>query len=60
MSIGLKSFQEDPRFAGVPLKDLMDTTFTFWVHHEPYILKQGRTTWWSPKEKKRGGVSEQH
>ncbi|XP_030763853.1 LOW QUALITY PROTEIN: radial spoke head protein 6 homolog A-like [Sitophilus oryzae] len=30
------------------LKDLTDRSMSFWVHSAPYILPQGRISWWNP------------
>ncbi|XP_049828409.1 radial spoke head protein 6 homolog A isoform X2 [Schistocerca gregaria] len=38
-------------FEPVPLRDLLDPSMSFWVHHGRHILKQGRTKWWNPKQK---------
>lgn len=42
------SFKMNPKYEPHPIKDLIDESMSFWVHHSPYILSQGRTSWWSP------------
>ncbi|KAL3287098.1 hypothetical protein HHI36_001582 [Cryptolaemus montrouzieri] len=42
------SYRINPKYDPVPLKDLIDGSMSFWVHHTQYILPQGRTSWWSP------------
>ncbi|XP_068083680.1 radial spoke head protein 6 homolog A [Anabrus simplex] len=44
------NYIENPEFEPVPLRDLLDGNFPFWVHHTQHILKQGRTAWWNPKK----------
>ncbi|XP_014248177.1 radial spoke head protein 6 homolog A-like [Cimex lectularius] len=39
-------------FDPMAIKDLTDPTLAFWVHHTPYILKQGRTIWYNVNKKK--------
>ncbi|XP_066911472.1 radial spoke head protein 4 homolog A-like [Clytia hemisphaerica] len=46
-----KTFIPNIEFEGIPVSDLCDATNTFWVHHNPYILPQGRTTWFNPLQK---------
>ncbi|CAG9862562.1 unnamed protein product [Phyllotreta striolata] len=41
-------FRKNPKYEAPPLKDLLDPSMSFWVHHTPFILPQGRTTWWNP------------
>nr|CAD7414686.1 unnamed protein product [Timema poppensis] len=53
------SYVENPDFEPVPLKDLLDKSMSFWVHHTLYILKQGRTTWWSPKSEEEAEEEEE-
>jgi len=43
-----RTFVPNIEFEGIPVSDLCDATNTFWVHHNPYILPQGRTTWFNP------------
>ncbi|XP_018579649.2 radial spoke head protein 6 homolog A [Anoplophora glabripennis] len=42
------SYKVNPKYDPPPLRDLLDTSMSFWVHSEAYILPQGRTTWWNP------------
>ncbi|XP_057651885.1 radial spoke head protein 6 homolog A [Diorhabda carinulata] len=42
------SYRVNPKYEPPPLKDLLDMSLSFWVHHAQYILPQGRTTWWNP------------
>ncbi|XP_046996788.1 radial spoke head protein 4 homolog A [Schistocerca americana] len=46
-------------FEPVPLRDLLDPSMSFWVHHGRHILKQGRTKWWNPKQKSEDEVEEE-
>ncbi|KAJ8954788.1 hypothetical protein NQ318_014899 [Aromia moschata] len=41
-------YRVNPKYEAPPLKDLLDGSMSFWVHHTQYILPQGRTTWWNP------------
>ncbi|KAG5894541.1 hypothetical protein JTB14_026829 [Gonioctena quinquepunctata] len=36
------------KYEAPPLKDLLDGSMSFWVHHTLYILPQGRASWWNP------------
>ncbi|XP_069699823.1 radial spoke head protein 6 homolog A [Periplaneta americana] len=45
------NYVENPDYEPVPLKDLIDPSMSFWVHHTLPILKQGRCEWWNPKTK---------
>lgn len=45
---GRTSFVPNMDFEGIPVSDLCDQSFAFWVHHNQYILPQGRTTWFNP------------
>lgn len=42
---------ENVHYDPLPVKDLVDPSMSNWCHHTPYILKQGRTVWWDPREK---------
>ncbi|CAG9772460.1 unnamed protein product [Ceutorhynchus assimilis] len=42
------TYKINPRYDPPALKDLLDSSMSFWVHTEPYILPQGRTSWWNP------------
>lgn len=42
------TYRENMRFEGVAIRDLIDSSMSFWVHHALNILPQGRTTWWNP------------
>ncbi|KAG7202738.1 hypothetical protein KM043_009912 [Ampulex compressa] len=39
---------ENVHYDPLPVKDLVDSSMSNWCHHTPYILKQGRVTWWTP------------
>ncbi|XP_065660533.1 radial spoke head protein 4 homolog A isoform X3 [Hydra vulgaris] len=43
-----KAFIQNMEFEGIPISDLSDPSNTFWVHHCPYILPQGRTVYFNP------------
>lgn len=43
-----KAVTEDPTYEPQPIRDLLDPSF--WVHHRPNILKQGRVKWINPKK----------
>ncbi|KAL0272707.1 UNVERIFIED_CONTAM: hypothetical protein PYX00_005574 [Menopon gallinae] len=53
------NYTENPDYEPVSIKDLTDPSMSFWVHHTPYILKQGRTTWWNPTENEAEGEEEE-
>ncbi|CAH1982989.1 unnamed protein product [Acanthoscelides obtectus] len=42
------SFRTNLKYDPPQLKDLLDGSMSFWVHHAQYILPQGRTSWWNP------------
>ncbi|XP_050310413.1 radial spoke head protein 6 homolog A [Anthonomus grandis grandis] len=42
------SFSLNTRYEPPALKDLTDSSMSFWVHTAPYILPQGRVSWWNP------------
>ncbi|KAJ2944668.1 hypothetical protein O0L34_g4023 [Tuta absoluta] len=42
------AFNSNPFYQGHTLRDLLDPTLSYWVHHGRHILKQGRTIWWNP------------
>ncbi|XP_023019973.2 radial spoke head protein 4a [Leptinotarsa decemlineata] len=42
------NYKPNPKYEPPPLKDLLDGSMSFWVHHTLYILPQGRTSWWNP------------
>lgn len=48
---GRTSFVTNEDFEGIPVSDLCDPSFAFWVHHNQYILPQGRTSWFDPNFK---------
>ncbi|XP_057315110.1 radial spoke head protein 4 homolog A-like [Hydractinia symbiolongicarpus] len=48
---GRTSFVTNEDFEGIPVGDLCDPSFAFWVHHNQYILPQGRTSWFDPNFK---------
>ncbi|XP_013194260.1 radial spoke head protein 6 homolog A isoform X1 [Amyelois transitella] len=56
---GDMAFNPNPFYQGHLLKDLVDSNFTYWVHHGRYILKQGRTIWWNPNAGMEEGVEEE-
>lgn len=35
------TYKENSRYEPVPLRELMDASMSFWVHHTLYILPQG-------------------
>jgi len=39
---------ENINFQGIPVIELVDPAMENWVHHVPYVLPQGRTTWFDP------------
>uniref|UniRef100_A0AAR5P3I9 Radial spoke head protein 6 homolog A n=1 Tax=Dendroctonus ponderosae TaxID=77166 RepID=A0AAR5P3I9_DENPD len=41
-------YSPNPHYQPPALKDLLDSSMSFWVHTAPYILPQGRTSWWNP------------
>jgi radial spoke head protein 4/6 len=43
----------NPEYEGLSNEALL--TSSNWVHHVPYILPQGRTTWVNPSSKEEGG-----
>ncbi|PIK38778.1 putative radial spoke head protein 4-like A-like [Apostichopus japonicus] len=43
-----ENFMENPDYEGIPVKDLVDPTFSNWVHHVQHILPQGRCQWFAP------------
>ncbi|KAF7274317.1 hypothetical protein GWI33_013016 [Rhynchophorus ferrugineus] len=45
---GKTEYKTNPKYDPPSLKDLTDRSMTFWVHSAPYILPQGRLTWWNP------------
>lgn len=46
------TFVVNPEFEGLSVSELIDTSFTNWVHHIQYILPQGRCSWFNPNQKK--------
>ncbi|KAK4883733.1 hypothetical protein RN001_000004 [Aquatica leii] len=42
------SYKENRKYEPPVLRDLIDSSMSFWVHHTMYILPQGRTIWWNP------------
>ncbi|XP_075221593.1 radial spoke head protein 6 homolog A-like [Lycorma delicatula] len=46
------TYVENSDFEPLPMKDLVDPSVAFWVHHSQNILTQGRTKWWSPNASK--------
>ncbi|KAH1003070.1 hypothetical protein HUJ05_011014 [Dendroctonus ponderosae] len=38
-------YSPNPHYQPPALKDLLDSSMSFWVHTAPYILPQGRTSW---------------
>lgn len=35
------TYNENPKYDPPPLRDLIDGSMSFWVHHSQYILPQG-------------------
>ncbi|KAI4481115.1 hypothetical protein M0804_009741 [Polistes exclamans] len=50
---------ENVHYDPLPVKDLVDPSMSNWCHHTPYILKQGRTVWWDPREKEEEVIEEE-
>ncbi|KAF7384842.1 hypothetical protein HZH66_011928 [Vespula vulgaris] len=50
---------ENVHYDPLPVKDLVDPSMSNWCHHTPYILKQGRTVWWDPREREEGTLREE-
>ena len=48
----------DVEYEPIPVSDLCDPSLTFWVHHNVYILPQGRTSWVDPNASPGGGEGE--
>jgi radial spoke head protein 4/6 len=48
---------KNDEFSGYSAFDLLD--LTNWVHHEQYVLPQGRTKWWNPNAKKENEEEEE-
>jgi len=48
--VGRTSFIPNMEFEGIPVSDLCDPSLAFWVHHNQFVLPQGRTTWFNPNE----------
>ncbi|KAF5283948.1 hypothetical protein FQA39_LY17189 [Lamprigera yunnana] len=46
---GKTNYTENKKYEPLLLRDLLDKSMAFWVHHTLYILPQGRTAWWNPK-----------
>ena len=51
LSEGKTNYAKNPDYEPVAIRDLIDPSMSFWVHHTDYILPQGRTTWWNPSGK---------
>ena len=45
------SYMVNLAFEGIPVRQLKGAYSLNWVHHNRYILPQGRCTWWSPNQK---------
>ncbi|XP_068619339.1 radial spoke head protein 6 homolog A [Battus philenor] len=45
---GDMNFNLNPFYHGHTIKDLVDPSLGYWVHHGRHILPQGRTIWWNP------------
>lgn len=41
---------ENMNYEPLSIKALVDSTMSNWCHHNPYILKQGRISWWNPEK----------
>ncbi|KAL2711444.1 radial spoke head protein 6 A [Vespula squamosa] len=50
---------ENVHYDPLPVKDLVDPSMSNWCHHTPYILKQGRTVWWDPREREEEALGEE-
>ena len=46
-----ESYTVNLDFEGLSLRELTDSSMSFWVHHTQHILPQGRCTWFNPYEK---------
>ncbi|KPJ17009.1 Radial spoke head protein 6-like A [Papilio machaon] len=46
---GDMNFNLNPFYQGHTIKDLVDPSLGYWVHHGRHILPQGRTIWWNPR-----------
>ncbi|XP_037876247.1 radial spoke head protein 6 homolog A [Bombyx mori] len=53
------NFNPNPFYHGHSMKDLLDSSLTYWVHHGRHILKQGRTLWWNPNAGMEEGEEEE-
>ncbi|KAL1140290.1 hypothetical protein AAG570_000222 [Ranatra chinensis] len=53
-----RSYVMNSDFQPLPLRDLVEPTMSFWVHHTDHILKQGRVLWWNGKIPKDSGEGE--
>eukprot|EP00794_Sanderia_malayensis_P020102 gene20102-22073_t len=47
---GPDHFVMNIEFEGLPVGDLADQSLSFWVHHFPFILPQGRCSWFNPSQ----------
>lgn len=43
------NYNLNPFYQGHTIKDLVDPSLGYWVHHGRHILPQGRTIWWNPR-----------
>lgn len=48
--LGPNHFIMNIDYEGFPVGDLSDPSLSFWVHHVPYILPQGRCSWFNPSQ----------
>lgn len=48
---GRDTFVENLDFEGIPVRELIDSSLSNWVHHVQHILPQGRCSWWNPVQK---------
>ncbi|XP_012275774.1 radial spoke head protein 6 homolog A [Orussus abietinus] len=52
------NISENPHYDPLSIKDLVDPSMSNWCHHNPFLLKQGRTVWWNPKKSEDEGEEE--
>ncbi|CAH2044783.1 unnamed protein product, partial [Iphiclides podalirius] len=46
---GDMNYNQNPFYTGHTIKDLVDPSLGYWVHHGRHILQQGRTIWWNSR-----------
>lgn len=57
--VGRENFVINTEFEPIPIRDLIDTSLSNWVHHVQYILPQGRCRWWNPMQKNEDDMTEE-